>query len=288
MPRVWFITGCSSGFGREIAIAAAKNNDTVVATSRDASKLADLLPLGITPKALDITGGDAEIKAIVDDVESTVGPIDVLVNNAGYILEGAVEECSDEEILTHFDVNVFSQIRLLRAILPSMRARKSGVIANIGSIAGWSGHPAAGFYCASKAAVAMYTEALRAELAPLNIDVTCIEPGYFRTNFLSMSGGHKVTASNRIPDLHAGTQANRDALVAYSGYQPGDPAKGARVIVEALTKSGRCEGRTVPARLALGRDAVEFIGACLEREREMLDSWKEIIASTDCDDVLNT
>ncbi|KAL4904314.1 hypothetical protein BDW74DRAFT_168369 [Aspergillus multicolor] len=285
MTRIWFITGCSSGFGRQIAIAAAKNGDTVVAVSRDASKLDDLVPLGIIPKALDITATDAEIKAVVDEVEATVGPIDILVNNAGYILEGAIEECSHEEILTHFDVNVFSQIRLLRAVLPFMRARKSGVIANMGSIAGWSGHPAAGFYCASKAAIAMYTEALRAELAPLNIDVTCIEPGYFRTQFLTTSGGHKVTAAKCIPDLHAGTQANRDALVAYSGHQPGDPVKGARVIVEALTKTGRCEGRELPARLALGRDAIESIGASLQREQEVLDGWREIIASTDCDDV---
>ncbi|KAL4950816.1 hypothetical protein BDW69DRAFT_201904 [Aspergillus filifer] len=283
MPRTWFITGCSSGFGHQLAIAAAQNNDTVVATSRDPTKLSDLTSLGIIPKALDINASDAEVKAVIDEVEATVGPIDILVNNAGYILEGAIEECTHDEILGIFDTNVFSQIRVLRAALPYMRSRNSGVIANLGSIGGWGGAPAAGFYCASKAAVAIYTEALHFELAPLGIDVTCIEPGYFRTNFLT--GGHKVVAANRIEDLHAGTKEYRDALTAYSLRQPGDPVKGAQVLVEALTKTGRCEGRSLPVRLALGRDALEVIRGSMAREREMLDSWEGIIGSTDCDDV---
>lgn len=192
---------------------------------------------------------------------------------------------SDDEILAQFDVNVFSQIRLLRAVLPSMRARRAGVIANLGSIAGWDGTPVAGFYCASKAAIAIYTESLRHEVAPLGIDVTCIEPGYFRTNFLTTSGGHKVTARKRINDLHAGTQQARDALAAYNLHQPGDPVKGARVIVEALTKTGRCEGRSLPGRLALGLDAIATISESMKREQEIMDTWRDIISSTDCDDV---
>jgi NAD(P)-dependent dehydrogenase (short-subunit alcohol dehydrogenase family) len=192
---------------------------------------------------------------------------------------------SDDEILTQFDVNVFSQIRLLRAVLPSMRSRRAGVIANLGSIAGWDGTPSAGFYCASKAAIAIYTESLRHEVAPLGIDVTCIEPGYFRTNFLTTSGGHKVTARKRINDLNAGTQQARDALAVYSLHQPGDPVKGARVIVEALTKTGRCEGRSLPGRLALGPDAMATIGESMKREQEMIDTWRDIISSTDYDDV---
>ncbi|KAE8374214.1 hypothetical protein BDV26DRAFT_284480 [Aspergillus bertholletiae] len=189
MPRIWFITGCSSGFGRELAI----------------------------------------------------GPID--------ILEGAVEECSHDEVAAQFDTNVFSQIRVLRAVLPYMRARKSGVVANFGSIGGWNGMPAAGLYCAGKAAVAIYTESLAAELAPFNIDVIYVEPGYCRTSLLTE--GHKMAATKRIPELQAGTQQARDTLAAYSLKQPGDPAKGAQVL----------------------------------REQEMMDTWREIIMSTDCDDV---
>ncbi|CAI7656853.1 unnamed protein product [Penicillium crustosum] len=283
MPRVWFITGCSSGFGRQLAITAAKNKDTVIATSRNPSKLSDLASIGVITKKLDVSASDAEVKVVIDDVESTVGPIDILVNNAGYILEGGVEECSHQEIIDQFDVNVFSQIRVLRAALPSIRARKSGVVVNFGSIGGWLGSPAAGMYCASKAAIAIYTEALREELAPFNIEVTCVEPGYFRTNFLT--GGHKITAKHRIPELDIGTKTTRDALVAYSLNQPGDPIKGAQVLFEAFTKTGRCEGRSLPGRFALGRDSLAAIGGSIAREQEMLDSWKEIIASTDCDDV---
>ncbi|KAG2417680.1 hypothetical protein HFD88_008899 [Aspergillus terreus] len=275
MPRVWFITGCSSGLGRQLAITAAKHQDRVVATSRDPSKLSDLVELGIIAKRLDLRANDEEIRAVVDEVASTVGPIDILVNNAG--------QHSDQEIKDEFDINVFSQIRVLRAVLPSMRARRSGVVANLGSIGGWRGPPAVGMYCASKAAIAIYTESLRAELAPFNIDVTCIEPGYFRTNVLT--GGHKVTAKNRIPDLDAGTQTTRDALAAYSLRQPGDPVKGAQVLFEALTKTGRCESRQLPGRLALGRDSIDAIGASMAKEQDMLDSWRDIIESTDCDDV---
>ncbi|KAJ5087427.1 hypothetical protein N7456_011043 [Penicillium angulare] len=283
MPRVWFITGCSSGFGRQLAITAAQNKDIVVATSRDPSKLADLAPLGVIAKKLDVQANDAEIKTVIDDVMSTVGPIDILVNNAGYILEGAVEEVSHQEILDQFDVNVFSQIRVLQAVLPSMRARKSGLVANLGSIGGWSGVPAAGLYCASKAAIALYTEALRVEMNPFNIEVTCIEPGYFRTNFLT--GNHKVTAKKRIPELDCAIQSSRDAFAAYSLNQPGDPVKGAQVLFEVLTKTGRCEGRSIPGRLALGRDSLSIIGDSVAREQGMLDGWKNIVGSTDCDDV---
>ncbi|KAL4981867.1 hypothetical protein BDW68DRAFT_192623 [Aspergillus falconensis] len=222
-----------------------------MATSRDVSKLADLVPLGVIPKTLDIRADDAEIQAVIDDVGASIGPIDILVNNAGYVLEGAVEEgrLSDAEIHATFDVNVFSQIRLLRAILPSMRARRAGVIANLGSIAGRNGTPAARFQCASKAAIALYAESLRHEVAHLGIDGSC------------------------------------EALAAYSLPQPGDPVKGARVIVELLTRSGRGEGRRLPGRLALGRDAIVKIGESLKREGEMLDSWRDIITSADCDDV---
>jgi NAD(P)-dependent dehydrogenase (short-subunit alcohol dehydrogenase family) len=176
-------------------------------------------------------------------------------------------------------------MRVLRAALPSMRARKSGVVASFGSIGGWNGFPVTGMYCATKAAVALYTESLRHEMAPFNIDVTCIEPGFFRTNVLTE--GHKVSAKNHIAELKAGTQATRDALTAYSLNQPGDSVKGAQVIFEALTKTGRCEGRSLPGRLALGRDSLAAIGGSIAREQEMLDDWKEIIGSTDCEDVKN-
>ncbi|GAB1218558.1 hypothetical protein ATERTT37_007817 [Aspergillus terreus] len=285
-PRVWLITGCSSGFGRQIAIAAAKIGDTVVATSRDPSKLEDLKGVGnILPQRLDICASDGEVQGHVADILATVGRIDVVVNNAGYILEGAIEESSGADVEAQFGANVFGQLRLLRAVLPTMRAQRSGTVANMGSIGGWRGTPGAGLYCATKAAIAIYTEALRAEMAPFGIQTTCIEPGYFRTNFLQSDGGHKVTAQNHIPDLDVVTQATKSRLAAYSHHQPGDPAKGAQLIVEALTRTGRCQGLELPPRLALGRDAVQVIGAALDQNRAALDAWKDLVSTTDCDDV---
>ncbi|EOD49208.1 putative 3-oxoacyl-(acyl-carrier-protein) reductase protein [Neofusicoccum parvum UCRNP2] len=283
MSKVWLITGCSSGFGQEIARAAAQSGDTVVATARDVSKLDGLTGPGIVKKRLDVLADDAAMRAVVDDVVGTVGRIDVLVNNAGYVLEGAIEECSYEEVDRQFATNVYGQLNVLRAVAPHMRARRSGVIANLGSIGGWAGGAAAGIYCATKAAVAVYSEALRAELGPFGVDVTCVEPGYFRTNLLT--GGRKATAARRVPELADATRATREAFESVSLRQPGDPAKGARVIVHALTKRGRCEGRTLPARLALGSDAVKMIGDVLERNRRDLEEWADIVSKTDCDDV---
>ncbi|EKG13229.1 Short-chain dehydrogenase/reductase SDR [Macrophomina phaseolina MS6] len=281
MTRVWLITGCSSGFGREMALAAAAHGDKVVATARNESQLADLRERGIVTKRLDVLAGDAEMKAIIDDIHATVGSIDVLVNNAGYILVGAVEEVSAEEVQKNFATNVFGQFNVLRAVVPHMRARRAGVIANMGSIGGWRGSPAAGVYCATKAAVAIYTESLRAELEPFGVAVTCIEPGYFRTNFLDEASGRKQVAARRVPDVAAETRAFLDQ---YNRKQPGDPAKGARVIVQALTGSGPCAGRALPPRLALGQDAVAFIGEALDRNRRDLDAWKDVVTQTNCDD----
>ncbi|EOD44420.1 Short-chain dehydrogenase/reductase SDR [Neofusicoccum parvum] len=245
----------------------------------------DLRQHGILTRKLDVLAGDSEMQAIIDGIRSEVGSIDVLVNNAGYILVGAVEECSAEEVQQQFATNVFGQLNVLRAVLPHMRAQRSGVIANLGSIGGWQGTPAAGIYCATKAAIAIYTEALCTELAPLGIRVTCIEPGYFRTNFLDEASGRKNVAKKSIPELHVdSTAATRSNLDAYNGKQPGDPEKGARVIVQALTGSGPCKGLTLPPRLALGGDAVPYIGSVLERNRKDLDAWNHIVTQTNCDD----
>lgn len=183
----------------------------------------------------------------------------------------------------HFSTNVFGQLNVLRAVIPYMRATRSGTIANLGSIGGWAGTPSAGMYCASKAAVAIYTESLRGELAPFNIDVTCLEPGYFRTNFLQ--GGHRTVAKNRIPELAVVTDKTKGALDAYNKKQPGDPQKGAELIVQALTKTGVCEGKTLPARLAIGKDAVAVIGQSISQNKKNLDDWADIVSTTNCSDV---
>lgn len=186
---------------------------------------------------------------------------------------------SDEEIKDHFNTNVFGQLAVTRAVLPYMRARKSGVIGNMGSIAGWEGGINCGLYCSTKFAMVGLSEALREEVKHLGIQVVIIEPGYFRTNFLS--GGHKISAKKVIDDLKSVLNPVRNMFDMFDHQQPGDPVKGAKLIVEALTGTGRCEGKTLPPRLALGTDAVGAIGAVLEKEKKSLDEWTHLSISTD-------
>ncbi|KAL8673533.1 MAG: hypothetical protein Q9224_007522 [Gallowayella concinna] len=282
MGKVFLITGCSSGFGQEIALAAIEHGHTVVATARDPSKLQTLKEKGAVTFKLDVTSTDDVLEGIVADILKQTGQIDILVNNAGYILQGAVEECSSTEIQSLFSTNVFGMLNLLRAVLPHMRSRRSGVIANLGSIGSWHGTSTAGLYCATKAASSIFSESLRAEVADLGIQVTAIEPGYFRTNFLS--GGHQIVAEKKLPDLAQATASSRSALETYDRKQPGDPKKGAKIIVEALTGTGRCVGRSLPPRLALGNDAVQYIRSVMQTNSQHLDEWADLVSTTDHDD----
>ncbi|KAF1325861.1 Dehydrogenase, partial [Globisporangium splendens] len=280
--KTWFITGCSTGLGRELVLAALAHGDNVVATARNVAKIADLEQRGAFLLPFDVTSSDEVLEAAVAQAVEKFGSIDILVNNAGYVLIGAIEECSAEEALQQFNTNVFGILNVCRAVLPYMRKQKSGVVANIGSIGGWKGFPGSGLYCASKFAVACISESLRAEVSHLGIDVTVIEPGYFRTSLL---GAGSFSAKKHIADLDPVTAPAKALLASVNGKQSGDPVKGAKVIVEALTKSGRCAGRVLPARLVLGKDAVAFETSVLELRQQELSEWSDIAASTDCDDV---
>lgn len=276
------ITGCTSGFGAEIAKAALARGDTVIATARDPSRLTELAKLGAITERIDVTDSDEVLKSTINELVSTTGTIDILVNNAGYVLYGGTEECSRDEVQAQFNANVFGQLNMIRAVLPVMRAKRSGVVANLGSIGGWHGSAAAGLYCATKACAAILAESLREEVAHLGIEVTVIEPGYFRTNLLA--GGNKMSAKRTIEDIRPATDQMAKALEYYNGRQPGDPVKGAQVIVEALTQTGRCEGRKLPARLALGADAYEVINGYMDTQRTTMEDWKDLITSTNHDD----
>lgn len=177
-----------------------------------------------------------------------------------------------------FNTNVFGMLRMLRAVLPHMRARREGVVANVGSAGGWKGIPVIGMYGATKFAIAGLTLALREEVAPLGIDVTVVEPGAFRTSIL---GKGFVPAATPIDDFNNITEPIKAHVVNYSGKQPGDPARGAQLVVEALTKSGRCEGKALPSRLLLGSDAIKLVDGVLTKHRDEIDSWSELSASTD-------
>jgi NAD(P)-dependent dehydrogenase (short-subunit alcohol dehydrogenase family) len=279
MSKTWLITGCSSGFGSEMVQQALARGDTVIATARNPAKLSHLAALGATTLALDVTASDEIIEGVIASAIKKHGHIDILVNNAGAVLEGAIEETSDEEAKTSFSVNYFGTLAVMRAVLPYMRERKSGVIAAMGSIGGWHGTVGCGVYCSAKAALVPVFEALRSEIKHLGIEVTVIEPGYFRTDLLA--AGNKVVAKKVIDDLKPAMEPLREAFKNYNHNQPGNPVKGSALIIEALTGTGRCEGKKLPLRLGLGSDYVKGVEEVMERERKDLAEWRELSLSTD-------
>lgn len=191
---------------------------------------------------------------------------------------------SADEIAAVFNTNVFGVYRMVRTVLPYMRAQRSGVIANIGSLGGRRSFPAASAYCATKFAVAGLSESLRAEVAHLGIDVTCVDLGSFRTDF----GNKSVDAKTPSADAGPAVAQMKAYLVQRNGKQPGDPARGAAVLVDALTKTGSCAGRALPVRLPLGGEAVAFITSVLERDQQDLRTWVDVVSSTDHDDAANS
>ena len=256
----WFITGASSGFGRLLAEYLLSLDAKVVATARNVDRLEDLVkrhPGNVIAVELDVTNQHSIEKAVADALAS-VGHIDVLVNNAGYGVAGAVEEATENEYMPMFETNLFGLINLTKALLPQFRERRSGSIVNFSSIGGLIGAPGWGYYNATKFAVEGLSEALSAEMAPLGVHVMVVEPGPFRTEFLGRSG---VEASERISDYEPTAGKTREYFQTQSGKQPGDPQRAVEAVVAAVSDPNP------PAHLLLGKIA-------LSRFRKRLDDWK--------------
>jgi NAD(P)-dependent dehydrogenase (short-subunit alcohol dehydrogenase family) len=274
--KIWFITGASTGFGRLLAEQALAQGDQVVATARKPEQIADLEqqhPETALVVALDVTE-ESSIEAAVDDAIQHFGRIDVLVNNAGYGLAGAIEEATEGEYMPVFETNVFGLIRVTRALLPHLRAQRSGHIVNLSSVGGLIGSPGWGYYNASKFAVEGFSEALAAEVAPLGIHVTIVEPGPFRTDFLGRSG---VEARQRIPDYDATAGKTRQYFHDQAGKQPGDPAKAVAAIITAV------ESADPPRHLVLGKIAFDRMSARLDGWKLELEAWKQLTLGADFD-----
>jgi len=272
--RVWFITGASTGFGRLLAEQVLAAGGSVVATARKPDQIADLqqkYPNTALSLALDVAE-ESEIDAAVDAAIEKFGRIDVLVNNAGYGLAGAIEEATESEYMPVFETNVFGLIRVTRALLPHLRAQRSGHIVNLSSIGGLIGSPGWGYYNASKFAVEGFSEALAAELAPLGIHVTIVEPGPFRTDFLGRSG---VEAQQRIADYDETAGKTRQYFHDQAGKQPGDPAKAVAAIIAAV------EAPNPPQHLVLGKLAFTRMSARLDAWKQELDTWKDTSIGAD-------
>ncbi len=271
-PRIWLITGSSSGFGRHLAQAALQRGDRVVATARRAETLDDLVasaPDRVLPLPLDVTRAE-QIEAAVAAAIGRFGRIDVLVNNAGYGSVGAVEEIDLADLRVLMETMFFGAVALTQAVLPYMRAQGSGSIVQMSSMGGQLAGPGFGAYCSAKFALEGLSSALTEEVGPLGVRVLIVEPGSFRTEF----GGGRLHRSREI-DAYAGTVGPTRAYIdSMDGTQPGDPRRAAEAVLVAL------DAPNPPLRLALGADAVEAIRAEQVRRRADLDAWEKLSRDT--------
>jgi NAD(P)-dependent dehydrogenase (short-subunit alcohol dehydrogenase family) len=277
--RVWFITGCSTGFGRELAKLLSSQGQQVVVTARDAAKVQDLAADSANSLALALDVTDpAQVKAAVAEAESKFGRIDVLVNNAGYGYMSAIEEGEDEAVRGMFEANFFGLADMTRAVLPGMRRRKSGHIINISSIGGLVGFPGTGYYAATKFAVEGLSEALSKEVEPLGIKVTIVEPGPFRTDW---AGRSLQMTKNEIADYAETAGARRKQISGYSGQQPGDPVRAAQAIVTVV------ESANPPLHLILGKPGLNFVEEKLKALHKDIDTWRATTLGADYPDAAN-
>ena len=265
----WLITGCSTGIGREIARAALEAGHSVAVTARNVDAVADFVEqFGDRALALplDVTDRD-QITAVVGEVEKTFGGIDVLVNNAGYGYMAAVEEGEDAEVRKLFDTNYFGVVDTLKAVLPGMRARRSGHVINISSMTGLVANPPNAYYSSTKFALEALTEALAKEVGPLGIKVTAIEPGAFRTDWAARS---MQESSTPIGDYDDNVGARKTLIKQFADHLPGDPRKVAEAVlmVAALDEP--------PLRLLLGRDVLAAVREKIADLTASINHWESI------------
>ena len=274
MKKVWLITGCSTGFGRSLAIAVLTKGDLVAVGSRNTNDIQDIIqqfPENALPLKLDVT----KIEEINQAVEQTIQhfqQIDVLVNNAGIGYFGAVEESEDDDIRKMFDINVFGLGDMIKAVLPQMRLQRSGHILNIASIGGLRSYPGVGYYNATKYAVDGLSEALYKEVSPLGIKVTIIAPSGFRTDW---AGRSATDTKVHIDDYNATARKNMGDIRLSSGNQPGDPDRAAQAMIQIV------ESENPPLRLLLGAGALRGAKLKLEELKNDFENWATLTEWSD-------
>lgn len=277
---VWFITGASRGFGLEIARQALERGDRVVATARRPHEIEQALPghgARLLAVPLDVTD-EAQAASAVQAATDAFGEIDVLVNNAGRGVLGAVEETSGDAVRAVYDTNVFGLLNVTRAVLPVMRRQGRGHVLNLSSVGGFEGVAGFGVYCSTKFAVEGLSEALHQEVSPLGLKVTVVEPGYFRTDFLDGTSLH--VEEQVIPDYEATAGAVRGVVPGLNHSQPGDPVKGAAAILRLVDTA------EPPLRAQLGSDCAGALDRKVAQLSEESLAWRELALSTDHDDVV--
>jgi NAD(P)-dependent dehydrogenase (short-subunit alcohol dehydrogenase family) len=272
----WLITGCSTGLGRALAEAVLMHGHNAVVTARNVAQvqdIADAYPDTALALPLDVTD-DAQVTAAVTAAGDRFGGIDVLVNNAGYGYRAAVEEGGDDDVRRLFDTQLFGTVRTIKAVLPGMRARRSGTIVNLSSIGARISPEGSGYYAAVKAAIEALTLSLRKEVAPLGITAMVVEPGAFRTDF---AGRSLTQSAEPIADYADTAGKRRKEHDTVHGTQKGDPAKAAAALIQAV------ESDKPPYMLLLGNDASDAFRAALGALRSEVDAWETLSRSTDFD-----
>ncbi len=271
--RTFLITGVSSGLGRAFAVGALAAGHRVIGTvrrSEDADLFARHASGQAVPLRLDVTDYD-RVPDAVRRAEEIVGPVDVLVNNAGYGHEGVLEESSMDDLQRQFAANVFGPVAMMKAVLPGMRERRRGHIVNVTSMGGFITMPGIAFYCGSKFALEGISEALGKEVRPFGIHVTALAPGQFRTDW---AGRSMDRTPRTIPDYDLVMDPIRSARQAKSGHQPGDPDRAAQALLRLV------EAESPPARLFLGEDALGFVDRKLEQMKAEMTEWDALSRST--------
>ena len=272
--KTWFITGASSGFGRELAAAVIAHGDQVAVTARDISKIEDFVddyPLQAKAYELDVTKPESITSAIAE-ARRDFGRLDVVVNNAGYGLIGALEECSDEQMLRNIDTNLTGPLRVMRAALPMFREQRSGHFINMGAAAAISNYAGFCVYGGAKAGMELASESVASEGAPFGVKVTVVIPGPFRTEFIARSLDR---ATEPVAEYAATSGKFLSFLEKVDGKQPGDPAAAAQAIIAAV------ESEKPPFRLVLGKYAYQKARRQLDKERAELDAWEQVGLPTD-------
>jgi NAD(P)-dependent dehydrogenase (short-subunit alcohol dehydrogenase family) len=272
--KVWFITGCSTGFGRELSVEVLKAGYKAVVTARkveDVQDIVDQYPDTALALKLDVTK-PTEVDDAVKQAIKHFNTIDVLVNNAGIGYFGAIEESEEDEVRRMFEINFWGLAAMTKAVLPTMRKQRSGHILNVASIGGLVGFPAVGFYNATKFAVDGYSDALSKEVAPLGIKVTVICPSGFRTDWAGRSANNSKIV---IDDYKATAEINKNSIRGYSGKQPGDPERAAKAIVAAV------EAEHPPLHLLLGKAALKGARNKLDILKKDFDAWADITEGAD-------
>ncbi|WP_276088094.1 SDR family oxidoreductase [Pedobacter sp. JY14-1] len=272
--KVWFVTGASKGLGADLVKQLLADGYRVAATSRKREALTEAIGVQENFLALNMdVSNDSDVKGVIGQVIDKFGRIDVIVNNAGYSQIGAVEELSAEEVQRNFDVNVFGPLHVIRHAAPYLRAQRSGHIFNIASIGGFVGnYPAFGIYCATKFAMAGYTEALAVEMAPFGVHTTLVYPGYFRTSFLEKDSA--MLPANAIDAYANAREVEAQHLNEISGRQPNDPKKAASAFIE-LSKQ-----KQPPVHFFVGVDTAALVKGKIEIIENALAANLELTEST--------